>query len=428
MRAEILARSEFSEEPELADQEPVPVQTDESRPEESGRAWIYGFLPLGVSLGVIGSLLIAWRYHIGADPVLIGLHFLSLNAGFLMASLLVIPLSRRFPLRLIALAGSALASLTFVMLALVAPPVPLAWRLVGLALLGFSAGALSSALLHVLANLYTKAPVYTINLTGTLFGCGCTLATAMIAITYFAGSVQLEVSLLGLIPAVFFALFYRSRFGPALAVAIPGPADERLRFNELFSPRSFARFLFSLLLFFQFGNEWVVGGWLALQLVGRLGANPAVAVFCLAAYFLVLTVARLATRWLLPFVNHNRLLYGSVVVSMAGYAALTFAPNLAMACLASVTLALGYAPVYPIVAEILDNRFSYRPGFYQGVFSVAITGAMSAPWLAGYLYGSLGTESVMLLPAVGSLAVLVLTLLIRLEARLIRQQRVDTQV
>ena len=47
---------------------------------------------------------------------------------------------------------------------------------------------------------------------------------------------------------------------------------------------------------------------------------------------------------------------------------------------------------------------------------------MSAPWLVGYLYGWLGTQSVMILPALGSVAVLVLALLIRLEARLMKRE------
>lgn len=388
---------------------------------EGGREWIYGFLLLGVLLGITGSILIAWQYHIGADPALIGIHFLSLNAGYVVASLLAIPLSRRFSFRKIALAASALATFTFVSLSFAAPPAAAGWRIFGLGSLGFSAGLLASALLHVLDSFYTKAPSYAANLTGALFGCGSTLATVVIAMTYFAGSVQLEVGLLGLVPAIFFILFWRTKFAAATGTTAPSPEKVK-HWQSLRDVRSIAAVLFSLLLFFQFGNECVVGGWLALQLVQRLGVNPAEAVFCLASYFLALTAARLGARWLLPYVNTKRLLYASILVSMAGYGALTFAPDVATACAASVVLGFGYAPIYPVIAETLDHRFSYHPGFYQGVFSIAITGAMSAPWLVGYLYGWLGTESVMLLPAFGSVAVLVLALLIRLEARLMKRE------
>jgi MFS family permease len=50
----------------------------------------------------------------------------------------------------------------------------------------------------------------------------------------------------------------------------------------------------------------------------------------------------------------------------------------------------GFAPIYPLIAERLDDRFSYRPGLYNGGFSMAITGAMCAPWLLGYVAAYLG--------------------------------------
>ncbi|HSU32544.1 MAG TPA: hypothetical protein VLJ11_15030, partial [Bryobacteraceae bacterium] len=59
----------------------------------------------------------------------------------------------------------------------------------------------------------------------------------------------------------------------------------------------------------------------------------------------------------------------------------------------------------------------YHPGFYNGIFSIAITGAMSAPWLLGYVEASLGARWVMLLPALGSIVAAVVALLIMLEAR-----------
>jgi fucose permease len=90
---------------------------------------------------------------------------------------------------------------------------------------------------------------------------------------------------------------------------------------------------------------------------------------------------------------------------------------MAGAWVAVVLIGAGFAPIYPLIAETLDDRFSYHPGFYNGLFSVAITGAMLAPWLLGYVASGLGMEYVMLIPAFGSVAVLILALLIMLEAR-----------
>src|SRR6202043_3765263 len=51
--------------------------------------------------------------------------------------------------------------------------------------------------------------------------------------------------------------------------------------------------LFSLVLFFQFGNEWSIAGWLPLFLTQRLGMSPANSVLILALYWMALLVGRL---------------------------------------------------------------------------------------------------------------------------------------
>jgi MFS family permease len=105
-----------------------------------------------------------------------------------------------------------------------------------------------------------------------------------------------------------------------------------------------------------------------------------------------------------------------MLAAVAGFCLLSLAGTFALACVAVVVIGCGFAPVYPIVAETLDERFSYQPGFYNGIFSLAITGAMSAPWLLGYVEALLGTRWIMLLPAAGSICSVVLALLIKLEA------------
>ncbi len=85
---------------------------------------------------------------------------------------------------------------------------------------------------------------------------------------------------------------------------------------------------------------------------------------------------------------------------------------------AAIVIGAGFAPIYPLIAEQLDDRFAYHPGFYNGLFSIAITGAMLAPWILGYVDGYFGIRYVMLLPAIGSIVVLMVALLIMLEAHL----------
>ena len=83
-----------------------------------------------------------------------------------------------------------------------------------------------------------------------------------------------------------------------------------------------------------------------------------------------------------------------------------------------MVIGAGFAPIYPLVAEKLDDRFAFQPRVYNGIFAMAITGGMSEPWLLGYVAAGIGMRYVMLVPALGSIVVLVLALLVTLEAHL----------
>jgi len=380
------------------------------------RDWLLGFLLAGVLVGLLGSLLIVWQYHIETAPEVIGLHFLALNAGYVIAAAAAQRLLLRVAIRSVVLFACAVGLASLLALSFLVPPVLPFWRIIALAFVGVSGGALVTALLYVLEPYYEQAPAAAASLCGVLFGCGCLLATLITGATYFMGSVQIETGLLAIVPLVFFLIYATNQY-PAALVAVRQRRDMAVR-ESLRDLRSIAAVLFSFLLFFQFGNEWALAGWLPLFLIHRLGSNPEWAIFALAVYFLALLLGRLGGRALLPHVNHRRLLLVSIVLAMLGYLLLSFTGSLANAFLAIIVIGAGFGPVYPLVAENLDDRFSYHPGFYNGIFSVAITGAMSAPWLLGYVDAYLGIRYVMLIPASGSLAVFILTLLIMLEARL----------
>ena len=53
---------------------------------ERSPLWLSGFLVLGVLIGLLGSLVVAWHYHIDVEPQIIGLHFLALSVGYVLAA------------------------------------------------------------------------------------------------------------------------------------------------------------------------------------------------------------------------------------------------------------------------------------------------------------------------------------------------------
>jgi fucose permease len=78
-----------------------------------------------------------------------------------------------------------------------------------------------------------------------------------------------------------------------------------------------------------------------------------------------------------------------------------------------------FAPIYPLVVEKIGHRFpDYRPGFYNGIFSLAMAGGLLTPGVMGYIASVWGLRAIMVLPLVGSVVVFVLLLLIWLESRL----------
>lgn len=385
------------------------------------RDWTSGFTVLGVFAGILGSLLVAWQYHIDTDPGTIGLHFLSLSAGYVVAAASSQRLLRRFPLRWTAVASCFLGCGALVALAFVPPPWPVGYRIGGLAVLGLASGGLGATLLHVLEPYFRNSPAWTLNIAGGAFGLGCALATCTVAATYFVFASFIARAALAGLPLAFALLFWKSRFPPA-RVPFPVQADEANPRRALADLRSIAAVLFSLLLFFQSGNEWVIAGWLPLFLIRRLGTNPIWAILALAVYFLALTAGRLVGRRLFPAVSHRRLVLGGTALAMAGYLLLSWTTTIALAWAAVIAIGAGFAPIYPLLAETLDHRFSYHPGFYNGLFSIAITGAMCVPWLIGYVDSFWGIQYLMLVPAFGSIVVLGLTLSLMFEARLMARR------
>ena len=177
-----------------------------------------------------------------------------------------------------------------------------------------------------------------------------------------------------MVPGLFAIGYARTRFAPQPAADHPSAAAI---LSELKSPGAV---LFSLLLFFQFGNEWAIAGWLPLFLSQRLGIITATSILILALYFLALLVGRVAAQWVLPRVRHARLLIICALASVFACIILLSTDNPFGAVSGVLLLGGSFAPIYPLVVEKIGHRFPYyHPGFYNGLFSFAIAGGFSRP-------------------------------------------------
>jgi len=307
----------------------------------------------------------------------------------------------------------AVAGSGFLYLAFVSPPVSAWWRIAGMAILGFAAGLLHTAMFHAVSPMYRHDPAATVNLAGILFGLGCLAVALIVSGAFYAYTAAALQAWIAVIPALFGWMYLKTPFPPR---PVPHHPAVRDIFSEMTSP---AAVLLALLLFFQLGNEWAVAGWLALFLTQRLGISPASSLLMLALYWLALLIRRVVAQWILPRVRHARLLVASAAGSILGCLILLATDNQFGAVSGILLLGAAFAPIYPLLVEKIGHRFPYfHPGFYNGIFSFAIAGGLLAPGILGYFASQWGVSVVMGLPLAGSIVVFTLLLLIGLEARL----------
>jgi fucose permease len=385
---------------------------ERSTERESGKA-LAGFLLSGFLLALLGAILPAWGYH--RDPpdfVAVGNCFLCVALGIVAASFLARRIMAYRGLSFLLVFGCALSCVSMAYLAMVSPPLSAWWRAIGLASLGTGAGLLNMALFSAISRKYQADAADTVNLGGAWYGLGCVAATLLVAGTFYAYTVPTILIFMAVVPAAFAAMYARETFRE-----LPTGTQPTLRqaFRDF---RSLGAVLFALLLFFQFGNELSIAGWLPLLLIRRVGLSPAAALGDLALYWFALMAGRLGSAAILPHIRHARLLIGSAAAAIFGCVILYFTDNGFGAATAAIFLGAGFASVFPLVSEAIGRRFPYyHPGLFNGIFSFALVGGLLAPATLGYAASLWGVGVVVGIPLTGTCLVMVLILSIWLETK-----------
>ena len=377
-----------------------------------GRA-LAGFFLTGFLLALLGAILPAWGYH--RDPpdfIAAGNCFLSVALGVAVATRLGRQLIMRRGLRSVMMGACAASCVTLVYLATVSPPISNWCRLVGLFFLGACAGALNRTLFQAISPSYRKSPASTVIRGGIWYGLGCLAATLLVFGTFYAYRVSTILLFMAAAPAVFAVLYARAAFPAAVEGEQPTWRDAMKDF------RSPGAVLFALLLFFQFGNEYSIAGWLPLFLIRRLGVSPPGALLMLAFYWVFLMGGRLLAAPILPRVRHGKLALGSGGLALFGCLVLYLTENWFGAACGIFFIGAGYASVYPLVLELIGRRFPYyHPGFFNGIFSIALFGGLLAPATLGYAAQSWGVGVAVGIPLLGTFVVIALFVLIWLESK-----------
>jgi fucose permease len=387
-------------------------------PSPAGGRALAGFLLSGFLLSLLGAILPAWGYHRDpADFVDVGNYFLSLALGIVSAAVLARRWTSRFRMAQRAAAfplvfSCSLSCLALAFLAMVSPPASAWWRVAGLFVLGIGAGLLNTSLFQAMSGNYQFGAAGTVIRGGIWYGVGCLTATLLVAGTFYAYTVPVILAAMAVVPAVFAVVYARSSVDLR-----PPPSQPGLR-QALKDFRSPGAILFALVLFFHFGNEWSIAGWLPLFLIRRVGLSPKAALMTLALYWLFLLGGRLGAVAVLPHVRPVRLLLGSVASALFGCLILYSTSTGFGAASGVFFLGAGFVSIYPLLAEAIGRRFPYyHPGFFSGIFSVAVLGGLLAPATLGYAAQAWGVGVVIGIPLIGICLVLLLLPLIWLESK-----------
>jgi fucose permease len=366
----------------------------------------------------LGAVLPAWGYHLHSDHVTVGLYFLFLTFGIYAGSQACHWLVARTGLQRLMTVGSGLACAGLLALAFLSGPQPPSLRMFALFVIGAAGAIVNTAVFHAITPQYEHDPAATINLSGGLFGLGCLTTALLTAGVFNFYTVPSMLVLLAVIPFYFMLGFAVG--GPFVYTPYSFPTMQQ----ALADFKSPGAILFTLLLFFQFGNEWAIAGWLPLFLIQQLGMSPTSGILLLALYWTALLAGRIAAQAMMPRVSHARMLMGSVLAALTGCVLLSLTEKMGGAVVGIVLIGGGFASIYPLTVESIEHRFPYyHPGFFGGIFSLGLVGGLLTPGLLGGVAQQWGVGKVMLLPALGSIMVCVLVLLIWLETRLTRAER-----
>ena len=364
----------------------------------SGAAYA-GMFGFGIVMALLGALLPLIVARLRFNLADAGNLFLVMNAAMLVTTLTVGPLLDRFghkPALVIAPLFVAAA------LVLVAQAGSFTGLMAAVVLLGIGGGALNQATNTLVADLYSDAGTKSaaLNILGVFFGIGAlfvpfTVGSALhsmglAAILYLAMA-------LSLLPVVLSAPFVfpmpRQREGVSTAQIV------RLAKEPLVLTLSF-------LLFFESGNEFILGGYVTTYLTRDLGESVVMASYVLAAYWGALMVGRIVLSRVALRRRGGVLVRGAAlgVAASTGWLLANRSAEIAPVCV--VLLGLSIATIFPTVLGMAGSRYASHSGTVFGILiGIALIGGMTMPWLVGRIAQTWTLRSALLAVVVNALAI-----------------------
>jgi fucose permease len=349
-------------------------------------------LLVGIVMTTLGAVLPSIIERLGLDRTAAGSLLALMSLGILGGSLVFGPVVDRRGYQ-----GMLIASVVLVAIGLegiaFAPSVFL--MSVAVVLIGFGGGLVNGACNALVADISPGGRAAGLSTLGVFFGIG-------------ALGVPLTLGLL------------RARFGDTGIIAAIGGLVAlvpfyiaMLRFPEPKQPQGFplrqavgllrdpALLLLGLILFLESGMEMTMGGWTATYADQELRLSPEWALTLLSLYWLGMTLARVALRWILKRTAPATVLFLSLGVAFVGAVILIWARSTGAAGAGTFLIGAGFAAVFPVILGFVGDRHERISGTAFGVaFVMALSGGTALPWVTGVLGDIVGLRpSLLIVPA-----------------------------
>lgn len=358
-----------------------------------------GMLVFGIVMALLGAVLPALSARLDYSVADIGGLFLAMNSAMLVATLLLGVAMDRFGMKAPLTAGPWLVALALVMISRASSYASL---LPAVICLGAGGGAVNGASNTLVADLHDdpRRKNAALNLLGVFFGVGALLLPFTLgALLHTAGVDRLlhaTAALCGLT-----GLF-------ALSLRFPEPKQpHRLPLDRM--PR-FLRtpsvLLMGFLLFFQSGNEFLLGGYFSTFLTRGLGETAGTASYLLAGYWASIMLARIALSRVLIRVSGHAVVGCSAIVAAFGASWVAAAESAGIAAAGMMLTGAALSGIFPTMLGLAGGRFREHSGTVFGILiTIGLCGGMLMPWLAGHLAEAAGLRWVFVQAAASFLAI-----------------------
>lgn len=363
-----------------------------------------GMFVFGIVMAVLGAILPELTDKIQLNKAEAGNLFLYMNFAMLVMSLLFGPVVDRFGFKSFLIFCSLLVAVSF---AVFSQADSYSMVVLAAAVLGFGGGGLNGGTNALTSDIRPEKRGSALNLLGIFFGFGALFIPFLIGtLLSKAGvsSVLLLAAVISLIPFVLFLIFKFPR--PKHPQGFPIKQAASVIRNPML-------WLCSLLLFFQSGNEFTVGGWISTYLHEYFGYTAAAASIFLAGYWGAIMTGRLVSSRIIAFFGNEKVIFFASIISLSAAALIRFSPDRILTGAGAVLIGLGFAAVFPTTLAVIGESFPEFTGTaFSVAFVVALAGGMTSPWITGKIAHAYTLKQGFSLPIFNCAIILIISLFI----------------